>query len=264
MKKYFETNKILWNNRTDIHVESEFYEMENFLEGKNSLKEIELELLAEVKDKSILHLQCHFGQDSLSLARMGAKVTGLDISEKAISKAQELNSKMNLDAKFVCANVYDTGLHIQEQFDIVFASYGALCWLHDLDKWAKLVADRLKPGGKLILVEFHPVIYMYNWENHKLEFSYFNTGKPYEETVQGTYADKDAEVEFKEYFWTHSLSEIIQSLINNKLNLSTIKEYDYSPYNCFDNMFERAPGKHVYGITKENFPHGYALEAIKK
>ena len=264
MKKYFETNKILWNSRTDIHVESDFYEMEAFHNGKNSLKEIEMEFLSDIAGKSVLHLQCHFGQDSLSLARMGAKVTGLDISENAIKKAQELNIKMGLDAKFVCANVYDTAKHIEETFDLVFISYGAICWLPDLDQWAKIIVDRLKPGGKLILAEFHPVIYMYNWENHQLEFSYFNTGAPYEETVKGTYADKEADVEFKEYFWTHSLSEVLQSLIQNNLTLSTIKEFDYSPYNCFDNMFERSPGRHVYGITKENFPHVFALEAIKQ
>lgn len=264
MKKYFETNKILWNSRTEIHASSDFYEMEEFLKGKSSLKEIELELLNDVSGKSILHLQCHFGQDSLSLARMGAKVTGLDISETAIEKAQKLNKEMGLDAKFVCANVYDTATVIDETFDIVFISYGAICWLPDLDKWAKLIAERLKPGGKLVLTEFHPVIYMYNWENHKLEFSYFNTGSPYEETVKGTYAVKDSAIEFKEYFWTHSLSEVIQSLIQNNLHLSTIKEFDYSPYNCFDNMFERSPGRYVYGITRENFPHVFALEAIKK
>ena len=143
-KDYLEVNKKLWNEKTTIHVGSDFYEMEEFLAGKNTLKPIETPLLGDVKGKSILHLQCHFGQDSLSLARMGAKVTGLDLSDASISKAQELNKKMGLDAKFVCSDVYSAKNHIKEKFDIVFTSYGTIGWLPDLEELEKEDLSKVK------------------------------------------------------------------------------------------------------------------------
>src|SRR5690606_19279998 len=131
------------------------------LEGKNTLPEIDIELLGNIKGRSVLHLQCHFGQDSLSMARMGAKVTGIDLSDKAIEEAQKINAVLNLNAKFICCNVYDTLDHINNQFDIVYTSYGVIGWLPDLDKWATIISKSLKPGGKLIFVEFHPVVWMF-------------------------------------------------------------------------------------------------------
>jgi 2-polyprenyl-3-methyl-5-hydroxy-6-metoxy-1,4-benzoquinol methylase len=115
-------------------------------------KSIELELLGNVKGLSILHLQCHFGQDSLSLARMGAHVTGIDLSDKAIKTAQELNAELHLNAEFICSDIYDLPQHLNKQFDIVFTSYGTIGWLPDLNKWAQIIHHFLKPEGKFIFV----------------------------------------------------------------------------------------------------------------
>ncbi len=134
MEDYIKINKQTWNNKTEVHVASDFYDNDNFLKGKSTLNSIELNLLGDLKDKKILHLQCHFGQDSLSLSRMGAKVTGVDLSNKAIEKAEELNQLLNLNAKFICCNIYDLPNYLNEKFDIVFTSYGTIGWLPDLSK----------------------------------------------------------------------------------------------------------------------------------
>jgi 2-polyprenyl-3-methyl-5-hydroxy-6-metoxy-1,4-benzoquinol methylase len=156
---YIEINKQSWNGRVDAHIKSEFYGVEDFIKGKTSLQEIELNLLGDIKNKSILHLQCHFGQDTISLSRMGAKATGIDLSDKAIESAKELNATTKTDASFICCNVYDLPQHLNEEFDIVYTSYGTIGWLPDMDKWANVVSTFLKPGGKFIFVEFHPVVW---------------------------------------------------------------------------------------------------------
>src|SRR5205085_6854071 len=139
-QQYFDANKKLWNQRTVVHKDASFYDLASFLQGKSSLNGIELRELGTVKGKKILHLQCHFGMDSLSLARMGADVTGMDLSDTAIEEARKLNQQVSLDAKFICCNVYDLRDHLDEQFDIVFTSYGVVGWLPDLDKWAEIIA----------------------------------------------------------------------------------------------------------------------------
>src|SRR5687767_3921500 len=131
-QNYIEINRALWNERTRHHVSSAFYDMEGFMAGNTSLKEIELPLLGDVKGKSVLHLQCHFGQDSLSLSRMGAKVTGIDLSEAAIEKAREINKDLGLDAEFIVSDVYETPSKLNKQFDIVFTTYGTIGWLPDM------------------------------------------------------------------------------------------------------------------------------------
>ena len=129
MQDYFEINKKLWNQKVGIHLNTDLYNMEAFMKGETSLDPATLKHLGEVKGKRILHLQCHFGQDSLSLARMGAKVVALDLSDAGIQKARELNDELGLDAEFVCCNVYDAKEHIQEKFDIVYTSFGT-CLLY--------------------------------------------------------------------------------------------------------------------------------------
>lgn len=159
---YIEKNRQSWNQRTELHVTSAFYDVPGFINGASSLKDIELQLLGDVTGKTILHLQCHFGQDTLSLARLGATVTGIDLSDKAIEAARELAQKVQQDATFICCDLYDLPNYLDEQFDIVFTTYGTIGWLPDLDKWAKIVSRYLKPGGQFVFVEFHPVAWMFD------------------------------------------------------------------------------------------------------
>lgn len=262
-EKYIIENRKLWNARVSTHMRSDFYGMQDFLSGKSSLKEIELGLLADVHEKSILHLQCHFGQDSLSLARLGAQVTGVDFSDTAIEQAQVLNKRLGLNAEFVCCDIYILKEYLDGKFDRVFASYGVIGWLPDLDRWAEIIAHFLKPGGEFIFVEFHPVVWMYNTDFNEIKYSYFNVA-PIIEEISGTYTDHDEEpVKSIEYGWNHSLSEVMTALLSQKLIIADFKEYDFSPYACFDHL--SAEGKDRYFISHlgKKMPLTYGLRVIK-
>ena len=153
-QSYFEQNKDSWNKRTAVHKESAFYDLDSFKKGKSALNKIELEELGDVTGKSLLHLQCHFGMDTMSWARAGADCVGVDLSDEAINLAKEINSELNLHTGFICCNVYDLKQHLDKKFDIVFTSYGTIGWLPDLDKWAEIVAHFLKPGGIFYIADF--------------------------------------------------------------------------------------------------------------
>ena len=155
-----------------------------------------------------------------------------------------------MDARFIETNVYDLPAVLDGRFDFVFSSYGTIVWLPDLDKWASIVSRYLKPGGIFYLAEFHPTLYMFNFDNYQVEYDYFNDGNPYIEEVVGSYADTESKTKATEYFWNHPVSEIVNALIKNGLELLELKEYDFSPYNCFPNMYEREPGRYVWGQDK--------------
>ena len=260
MDDYININRELWNAKTDIHVNSAFYDIESFLQGKSSLRHIEIDLLGEIKGKSILHLQCHFGQDSISLARMGAQVTGIDLSNKSIDAARGLAEKAKLPVRFINCDLYDTPNHIDGQFDIVFTSYGTIGWLPDIDKWASVIRHFLKPGGRFIFVEFHPVRWMYDDDYSKIEWSYFNRGIIIEE-LEGTYTDRDAPIKKKSASWNHSLSEVIGSLLKHGLSISHFKEYDYSAYACFNNVVRIGEEHYQIKGVEGKIPLMYSLVA---
>jgi SAM-dependent methyltransferase len=262
LEHYIEINRRSWNNRVLAHVASEFYDQKGFLEGKNTLKEIELDLLGDVRGLSVLHLQCHFGQDTLSLCRMGARVTGVDISDKAIEVANETGEAIGCEAKFICCDLYSLPNHLQGQFDLVFSSYGTIGWLPDLDGWAGLVARYLKPGGKFVFAEFHPVVWMMDDGFTSISYDYFNTG-PILESETGTYADRKADIQQDYVMWNHGLGEVMGSLKKHGLNLDDFKEFDYSPYNCFQGMVEFEPGKFRIGHLKKKIPMVYGFVACK-
>lgn len=262
-QEYFEANRALWNEKTKHHTGSAFYDMEGFIEGKTSLKEPELELLGDVKGKSIIHLQCHFGQDTLSLARMGAKVTGTDISDDAIAFAHSLANETKYDATFVRADTYTVPDVVKEQFDIVFASYGVVGWLPDMKRWAEVIVKMLKPGGRLVFAEFHPVVWMYDNDFKEIAYSYFNVA-PIIEELEGTYADRDAKIKMKEIGWNHPIMDILQSLIDAGLTIEVFKEYDWSPYDCFNNTVEVAEGKWQIKGKEGMMPMMYTLAGSKK
>lgn len=259
---YLELNKFGWNQRVNTHFESDFYAVEEFKKGKEILNSIELSILGDISGKKLLHLQCHFGQDTLALARHGAIVTGIDFSEKAIEKAELLAKEMNIQSKFICGNVLDCPNLINETFDIVFTSYGVLGWLPDMGAWAEVVQKMLAPKGKLVLVEFHPVIWMFNDDFKKIQYSYFK-GEAIIEEKNKTYTDSgNAEMEtFQEVTWNHSLHEVIGSLIHNGLKITHFSEYPYSPYPCFQNMIETKLGEYQLKGMIDKIPMVYALTA---
>ena len=260
---YKEINKPLWNNKTDVHINSDFYDNKTFIAGRNSLNSIELELLGDIKGKSILHLQCHFGQDTISLSRLGANVTGVDFSDKAIKRARELAVTTNSEASFICCDIYDLPKHLDNEFDIVFTSYGTIGWLPDLDKWANIVSKFLKPNGKFVFVEFHPVVWMFDDNFKNIEYNYFSDG-PIVEKEEGTYADKNASLNEESVGWNHSISEVLTSLLQNGLEINSMQEFDYSPYNCFNGTVEFEPQKFRIKHLDNKIPMVYSIVAKKK
>lgn len=262
-QNYIEINRHSWNNRVDTHLKSEFYDLDGFLKGKSSLNDIELSLLNDIKGKTILHLQCHFGQDTISLSRLGAKVTGIDLSDKAIERARQLAKDTQSNVNFVCCDIYDLPNHIDENFDIVFTSYGTIGWLPDLDKWAKIITKFLKPGGQFVFVEFHPVVWMFDDNFEKIAYRYFNSGAIVEMET-GTYADKKSDITQSYVMWNHGIGEVLNSLIKNGLEIRSLEEFDYSPYNCFNKTIEYEPKRFRIEHLGDLIPMVYSINATKK
>lgn len=260
---YLEINRNSWNNRTESHLKSEFYDLKGFLNGNSSLNDIELNLLGDLQGKSVLHLQCHFGQDTISISRLGAEVTGVDLSDKAIESAKQLAHETQSNANFICCDIYDLPNHLDKQFDIVYTSYGTIGWLPDLDKWAKVISQFLKPGGQFIFVEFHPVVWMFDDNFETIGYRYFNSGAIIE-TESGTYADRNAEITQSYVMWNHGLSEVINSLIKSGLEINSLDEFDYSPYNCFNKTIEFEPKKYRIEHLDNKIPMVYSVTATKK
>lgn len=260
-KQYFEANRQLWNHKATLHPDSDFYDQASFEQGRNSLNAIELELLGSVEQTSTLHIQCHFGQDSLSLVRMGAQVTGVDFSAQAIATAQELSQRLTLPAQFVCCNVLDMDQHIEEQFELVFASYGICGWFPDVGAWAQQAAQRVAVGGRLILVDFHPALWMFDHEFTFLQHSYFN--KELIEEVETTTYTGQAQKKLSSYGWNHSLASITTAFLEQGLTLRQFKEYDYSPYPCFSKVVARPEGGYYIQGLEGKLPMIYGLEFIK-
>lgn len=228
MDEFLNANRQLWDDWTDLHEKSKFYDLPGFLAGDSRLDSVELEL-GEVAGKSLLHLQCHFGMTTLSWTRRGAQVTGADFSEKAIALARRLSAETGLSANFVCANLYDLPAALTGEFDIVFTSHGVLSWLPDLSKWAQVVAHFLKRGGTFYIVEAHPFAYVFDDDETatdlRVHYPYFHTATPGHSEVKGSYADRDANYRNVEYYWTHSMSDILNSLIEAGLRIDALREY---------------------------------------
>ncbi|PNW26625.1 class I SAM-dependent methyltransferase [Formosa algae] len=259
---YKAVNKATWNTKTKAHLTSDFYDVEGFINGNSSLNAIELDLLGDLKGKKILHLQCHFGQDSLSLARLGAQVTGVDISDVAIKNANQLAEQLQLDASFLCCDLYDLPNHLNDTFDIVYTSYGTIGWLPDLEQWAQLISKYLKPKGEFVFVEFHPVVWMFDDDFENIIYRYFKSDAIVE-TEAGTYADRTANITNQSITWNHSLGEVLGSLLRNNLQLCAFEEFDYSPYDCFNHTVEVSPKQYRIQHLEANIPMLYALKAIK-
>jgi len=265
VNRFFETNKNAWNKNTDVHITSEFYDNENFINGKNSLKHIEIEMLGDIKGKSILHLQCHFGQDTISLARAGAVVTGIDFSDNAINKAKELVVKTKTDesTEFICSDLYDLKNNLDKKFDVVFTSYGVIGWLPDLKKWSEIISHFLKPGGKFVMVEFHQMLWMFDDDFNYFKYDYFNRGEV-KETSEGSYADRNAPIKSDYVMWNHSLSDVINNLIKSGLEINSFEEYDYSVYDCFNKAVEYEQGRYRVKGIDVCFPMMFSVTALKK
>ena len=262
-KKYYEVNKARWNELVGIHAKSQEYDLKGFIAGKNSLHQAELDILGNVRDKSLLHLQCHFGLDTLSWARLGAKVTGIDFSETAIELACEIARRAGVDAEFICSNVYDLPKVLNKQYDIVFTSIGVLCWLQDINEWGRIVARYLKPFGTFLLVESHPIMGIFDDESNELriKYSYWHSDEPLSWETDGTYADEAAEIKNRRsYEWQHTVSDVLNSLIGAGLRIEEVREYPYLPWRY---VRKTVKGREGWSIPGDPLPQMWSVKATK-
>ncbi len=269
---YFNANKDGWNKRTAVHKDSSFYNLERFKAGHSTLNPIELEALGDVKGKSLLHLQCHFGLDTMSWSRLGAIATGVDFSNEAISLAQEINDELKLNTTFIQSNIYDLKNVLKDPpsegfrealFDIVFTSYGVIGWLPDLDNWAAVISHFLKPGGTFFMAEFHPVVWMMDENFEHIKYHYHNQ-EVIEEETSGTYTDRSAPITYKEYSWNHSLSEVMNALISHGLTIQSFNEYPFSYYNCFNKTVAGNDGLFRIEGIENKIPMMFSIKANKQ
>jgi SAM-dependent methyltransferase len=263
------TNRRRWNEVTPIHAASAFYDVPGFRAGKSSLRPIEVEELGDVAGKSLLHLQCHFGLDTLSWARLGANVTGMDFSEEAIALAQALAADLKIDARFICCDLYDLPQRLEGVFDIVFTSYGVLAWLCDLRRWAEIVALFLNPGGTFYIVEFHPFADAFEdalgTSELTLAYPYFPTGEPLAFESASTYADRTKILsQARVYQWAHSLGEIVTALTDAGLRVEFLHEFPFCAYSKFPFLRHDADGWWRLPKDDGRIPLMFSLKATKR
>lgn len=262
MKAYGKENRQWWDKATPIHVKSKLYDLKSFLKGKTSLQNIELKELTSVKGKTLLHLMCHFGLDSLSWARKGAMVTGVDFSEKAIETAKKIGKEVNIPAEFICSDIYKLKTAIRKKYDIVFMSYGVLLWLPDLRKLAKLVRRFLKKNGVFYIVELHPFTNILTYD-FKINYNYFDKG-PYIDDSSGTYANWNEKINGETYQWDYKISDILNSLIMEGLKIDYVHEFPFTMYEQFPGVMKKnRKGQFVFKDKNIQIPLLFSLKARK-
>jgi SAM-dependent methyltransferase len=260
--EFFDANRALWDGWTKLHEHSEFYDLDSFRAGASSLKEIERAEAGDVTGQTLLHLQCHFGLDTMSWARLGARVTGVDFSERAIQLARSIAADLGIDARFICANVYDVPAQIDQQFDLVFSSYGVIPWLPDLRRWAEIIAQCLRPGGKFLLVDFHPLAATLDDSGRSIVAPYFHEPEPRRYEGQGSYA-APSDLRHESFEWAHSLSDAISALLEAGLTLQSFHEFPFSPHNCMPFLEEREPGRWYVRTPGPEIPLTFSVCAVR-
>lgn len=269
-EKWFRTNRANWDERVPIHTKGEFYDVEGFKRsGEARLRPFELREVGDVREKSLLHLQCHFGLDTLSWARLGARVTGLDFSEPAVEAARKLAREVGLEgeARFVRANVYGAREALAgERFDIVYTGFGALNWLPDIRGWARVVASLLAPGGFLYLAEFHPFADVFADDDLTVEHGYFHPPeRPRVWDEPGTYADLEAETENNvTYEWNHTLGAVVTALARAGLALEFLHEHDHTLFPRWPFLVRDGSGAYRLPAGEPSLPLMYSLRARKR
>ena len=257
-------NRVNWNERTAVHARSSFYDLQGFRDGRTSLKSIELGEIGDVAGKTLLHLQCHFGMDTITWARRGARATGVDFSDAAIELARSLNGEIGTDVRFICSNIYDLAGQIEEDFDFVFTSYGALAWLPDINAWADVVAESLKPGGVFYIIDFHPYLgTLGQLESGHLgpEYNYFHERRFMEGNLP-SYTGADL-VKSPCWEWQHSLGEIVTALSEVGLNIEFLHEFAFCRFRAFPEMELCPDGWWRFPSRNQSIPQMFSIRARK-
>ncbi len=268
-------NQELWDGWTELHIPSEFYDVEGFKRGRDTLDAGELDgvlgAVGDIRGRSLLHLQCHFGLDTLSWARRGARVTGVDFSQKAVAHARRLADELGLDARFHQTDVTDTDAVMAalagERFDVVFTSHGVISWLPDLRPWARTVAAALRPGGTFFLADSHPFCWMFDDEvaQPELRVLFDYSGREalrYEE--KGSYAVPGADFRGVSHSWRHPFEEIVGALIEAGLTVTSLREYDYLFWRWFPWMTVDDEGRYRLPEGLPRIPLMFSLTATSR
>jgi SAM-dependent methyltransferase len=278
MDSYRLSNQRLWDEWTRVHERSDFYKLESFKAGTTldrpfdaapgvRVRDYEVDEVGDVRDKDLLHLQCHFGIDTLSWARLGARVVGADFAPAAIALARTIAEELGLDARFVQSTVEDLPSVLDGQFDVVYTSRGAIWWLADLDRWAEVIGHFLRPGGIFYMTEFHPVLQALDdtGSEPRVRYPYFPREEPQRFDVHGSYADPTANIQSDEEFgWQHSLGEIVTSLADAGLRLELLHEFDWVDHRYVPWLEEGEDGRwRLPGGVEGELPLMYSIRARK-
>jgi 2-polyprenyl-3-methyl-5-hydroxy-6-metoxy-1,4-benzoquinol methylase len=256
-------NRAAWDDRVKLHVNSEFYDVDGFVAGASSLKRFELLEMGAVAGRDLVHLQCHFGLDTLSWARLGANVTGLDFSAPAMAAATELAARGGLDANFVTADVYDAADVLgDERFDIVYTGLGALVWLPDVVRWAQVVARLLRPGGFVYLAEMHPFTETLADDDLYVAHDYFTIAEGSRWEESGSYVDRKAHTLANTTVqWTHPIGSVVTALIDAGLRLEFLHEHDHTVYERWPFLQRAGDGTWRLPPDTPRIPLLYSLKA---
>lgn len=264
------TNRRNWNQRVPVHADSTFYDLAGFKAGGISLNEIERREVGPVAGKSLLHLQCHFGMDTMSWSRLGARATGVDFSAAAITLARELSAELELGTRFICSNVYDLPQVLDERFDIVYTASGVLVWLPDLGAWADVVAGLVKPGGTFYLLEGHPLCHIFA-DDDDLDGSELRVRNPYFPDPAGTFYGGDGysyagdeTIPSPSYEWRHSMAEIVSALLAAGLRLEFLHEFPFSNYRALPGMVRDDDGWWRLREHNDSIPQMFSLRATRE
>ncbi|MFI4859669.1 MAG: class I SAM-dependent methyltransferase [Phycisphaerales bacterium JB063] len=270
----FAWNLAAWDERVPAHWDSAMYRAhaDALRKGEPLLADDLTQLAGEMHGKSLIHLQCHMGMETLAWAQRGASAVGVDFSPNAIDKANNLRDELGLDARFICTNVYDTRQHLdaEQSFDTVFVSIGSLCWLPDIARWARLVASLLKPGGLLLLNDVHPVLNMLGDSEHPPGFAvtypYLGDERLVLDDTDNSYAAQDAVFSNNKMAeWPHTFGTIITQLVNAGLRIESMEESSRCVWPAFKVMEQTAPDRWAFpGKWRGKLPVEFTLTARKE
>jgi SAM-dependent methyltransferase len=273
MADYRLINRAAWDERAPAHAESPDYAVKRFLEDPTFLSGVvrfDLPRLGSISDLKAVHLQCHIGTDTVSLARLGARMVGLDFSSASLEQARRLASATGANIDFVEADVYDAPAALgRGRFDLVYTGIGALCWLPDIDRWAATVAELLAPGGRLFIREGHPMLWSLD-EKHQdqlvVDYPYFQREEPLVESDGGTYVQTDAVFQqTTTHSWNHGLGEVVTALIASGLQITGLAEHDSVPWDALPGQMELLEtGEFRLADRPWRVAHSYTLQAVSR
>jgi SAM-dependent methyltransferase len=270
LDEYRAANRANWDDRVAIHAQPDGYDSPGFIADTERISEIVQfdSRHLDAAGKTLLHLQCHFGHDTLSWARLGAVVTGVDFSEKAIAQARHISAASGTPGRFVVSELYDTPTVLAgETFDIVYTGVGAICWLPDIHGWGGVVASMLAPGGTFYIREGHPVLWALDWEHRDLlvRYPYFEEGGPVAEDEQNTYLGSGTLANTRTYSWNHGLAEIMAALTDHGLHIERFEEHRFLEWQGHESMVEGDDGRwHLPEADRYKVPLMYTLVATKR